>query len=119
MKAFKAQAIVKSRRTDEAIEFTFAGPSGTTRTLSIRLDLAETLAQVFSEAARETGPSRIAPTKLPNSFAVGSGKHEDMVLVRFEQDVPYGLTAEDASALGEALIEQSEALMDREPMLLQ
>ena len=47
---------------------------------------------------------------MPDSFAVGSGRYEQVVLVRFEDDVPYGLRAAEARLLGEALIEQADEM---------
>jgi hypothetical protein len=42
------------------------------------------------------------------SFGVGTGRFDDVVLVRFEDDTPYALGPAEATALGEALIDQAE-----------
>jgi hypothetical protein len=49
-------------------------------------------------------------TKTPDRYAVGRGKYEPFVLLRFEDEPAYGLTAEQAANLGEALLEEAEAV---------
>lgn len=49
---------------------------------------------------------------MPDSFSVGRGRHESVVLVRFEDDTPYGLSAAQAAELGEALLEEAETTAD-------
>ena len=57
-------------------------------------------------------PSRSGPsaTKMPKGFAVGTARYEPIVLIRFENDAPYGLDAADAAELGRALVEQAESV---------
>lgn len=119
MKPYTASTVIKSRRTEDAVEVTLADASGRKKNLRITADLAQCLAHILAETARSSGGRQLEPTKMPRSFAVGTGKHDAVVLVRFESDAPYGLTADDASELGQALIEQSEAVQERPQMRLQ
>jgi hypothetical protein len=49
-------------------------------------------------------------TKIPDRYAVGHGRHEPFVMLRFEDDPAYGLTAEQALNLGEALLDEVETI---------
>lgn len=116
---FVATVITHTKNTDDAkrLEVTFADPSGQLHTLSVPAAIASSLAAVlhdFSLASRTAGA---IPTKLPKEFAVGAGRYEPMVLVRFEDDAPYGLEAEQAEALARALAEQA-TLVATVPMAL-
>ena len=41
---------------------------------------------------------------------MGSGRHEPVVLLRFEDEHAYGLSPDQAVQLGEALLEEAEAM---------
>ena len=118
MKTLEPAAIVTSRRTVDTFEVTFIDKTGGETTLKVGADVATGLARLFAEAAQDAG-SRPQATKMPATFAVGSGRHEAVVLVRVEEDAPYGLSAADASELGLALLEQSESVRERAPRTLQ
>lgn len=116
MSTFTATSIEKTVRHDGLglIEMTLADASGKCQTIKVPLDVLRALQSIVTPAKR--GPE---PTKLPKRFAVGSGKYEPVVLVRFEDDIPYGLSAADALTLGQALIEQSTEVDDCRPALVQ
>ena len=56
---------------------------------------------------------------MPKTFAVGTAKYDSVVLVRFENEVPYGLRPKDAMELGHALLEQSEVVEQRPCRMVQ
>lgn len=92
------------------MEITFANAKGETQTVAVTADVARALLQELADFAHSASGSGPVATKMPKTFAVGTGKFEDVVLVRFEQDAPYGLVAEDALELGRALVAHGRAI---------
>lgn len=112
---FAAQAIVATRAESAAdrLAITLCDGMGREHTLTLAAETAVALALVLGEFARSARPatsSQALPTKMPSEFAIGAGRFEQVVLVRFEDDVPYGLAAEEALRLGRALIAEAEQL---------
>ena len=107
---FAATGISRTSRTDGAtLDVEFCDANGQIRTVRVTADMAATLARTLQEfAARASKIRNDALTKVPATFAVGTGRFDDVVLVRFEDDTPYALGAAEATALGEALIDQAE-----------
>ena len=98
---------------------TVANAAGQPMTLTVTAEIARGLADVLSAFADAAEPSAAEPTKLPRSFAVGTGKYESLVLLRFEQDTPYALPAEEAQDLAHALLEQSQVVAMRPAVMVQ
>ena len=113
----KAQAIQQTLACHDRshLVVTLADAEGRVQELSVTPELAATLAQVLSEFASESNivASGPEPTKLPTRFAVGTGRYENLVLIRFEEDAPYALKNRDAEELGRELIKQSRLLAAR------
>lgn len=84
-------------------------------TLSLTPEVAGTLAQLMTDFARSGQPCGPQATKMPEDFAIGVARYEPIILVQFENDVPYGLTAEQAQRLGKALIAQAKQARVRPP----
>ena len=107
---FAATGISRTSRTDgAALDVEFCDANGQIRTVRVSADMAATLARTLQEfAARASKLRNDALTKVPANFAVGTGRFDDVVLVRFEDDTPYALGAAEATALAEALIDQAE-----------
>ena len=115
MEPFAAQSIVTTRGGSAAdrLAITLADATGRHWTVSLGPETATALARVleeFARCAKATSGSPLSPTKMPSGFAIGAGRFERIVLVRFEDDVPYGLAADEARRLGEALIAEAEQL---------
>jgi hypothetical protein len=113
---FSADAVAKTKmRPDGRLEVTMADRQGRMCTVSMSADVADVLRTALEETAvggRTAGPR---PTKLPTRFAVGTARYEPLVLVRFEDDVAYGLDAPAAARLGTELLEQAESVEVRPP----
>ncbi|MEZ5898085.1 MAG: hypothetical protein R3D51_01195 [Hyphomicrobiaceae bacterium] len=114
---FAAQSIVSTRgeSPSDRLAITIADAQGREKTVTLSAEMASALAHVLSEFARSSdarAASSVLPTKKPAGFAIGAGRYEPIVLVRFEDDVPYGLAAEEALRLGHALIAEAEQLFD-------
>lgn len=95
---------------------TLSDRAGKATTITLAKDLVSALIEALGPQAQVSSDSEL--TKKPKSFAVGSGNHESVVLLRFEDDAPYGLAPQDAAELAHALLEQSEEVERRpEPLL--
>lgn len=118
---FAAVSIARTKQVGGGtLELQLADASGRKMDIRVSADVALRLAQElmdFADSAESRSDTAIA--KRPTAFAVGSGKYENLVLVRFDDDAPYALDAVDAADLGEALIEQSEDVGARPEKVLQ
>lgn len=94
-----------ARDADKGFAVTMAGADGRTTTLSLSASAVSELFERLVLAGAAGGTAAGVPTRLPESFSVGVGKHEPLVLVRFEDEAPYALKASDARDLAEALLE--------------
>ena len=109
---FKATAIAHTKPTanGNSGELTLSDATGRKLTIDIGDGLARDLLSALQHLVER--PSRTGPaaTKMPKGFAVGTARYEPVVLVRFENDTPYGLHAADAAELGRALVEHAESV---------
>jgi hypothetical protein len=80
--------------------------------LSLGEDALATLTLILAELNNVNPTAHEHLTKLPKRYAVGCGRHEPFVMLRFEDEPAYGLTAEQAANLADALLEEAEALSD-------
>jgi hypothetical protein len=107
----------KDRRT---FELTFVNARGDKHTLSLPIDVAADLAPVLGSLARSSGGADGAKfTKIPKQWAVGTARHERLVLLRFDDDPPYGLDPEAAETLLHEVREEIEAALVRQEPALQ
>ena len=79
-------------------------------TLSLSADALAALAEIVSQFSKSTSISGEHLTKIPKHYAVGHGRHERFVLLRFEDEPAYALTPDQAANLSEALLEEVEAI---------
>jgi len=111
---FKAESIGSTDLAkDGSLVVRLVDAAGKSSTLSLTPSLARALTSALSDFVAAGGPAAgPTATKLPTEFAVGTGRHERVVLVRFEDDPPYGLDPVLAAELGHALVEQAESVAD-------
>lgn len=95
-----------------------ADATGEESKLCVTADIASSLLKVLEDFT-STGTAGTTLTKRPKAFAVGTGRYERLVLVRFEDDAPYALRPEDAIGLAEALTEQIETVFSMPERVLQ
>jgi len=109
---FAATAISRTNRAeDSTLELELADADGRLVKVRVTADIALGLAQMLKEFAdRSAQRFEHTLTKMPKTFSVGAGRFDNVVLIRFEDDAPYALAADDAMELGEALLEQSESV---------
>jgi hypothetical protein len=106
--------------TDGNLEVVVADAAGKENKLCLTADTASSVFRVLEEFASRASPcAGTVLTKRPKAFAVGTGRFERIVLLRFEDDAPYALRPEDASNLAEALKEQTEIAISRPEQVLQ
>jgi hypothetical protein len=109
---FYAEIVTRSERdrTNDRLEISLCDVAGECRTISLGANVVAALASLLAGRSDVKGSDL---TKIPDNFAVGHGRHEPFVMVRFEDDPAYGLTAEQALGLGEALIEEAETMTSK------
>jgi hypothetical protein len=107
---FMAQSLVDTCTRDDRrrFEMTFVDASGQQQTISLPVTVAADLAPVLQSLAAGLGSAGIGFTKIPKSAAVGSARHERLVLVRFDDDPPYALSLHEAETLWQGLREEAE-----------
>jgi hypothetical protein len=113
-KTFFADMIASSQvdRATSRLEIVLSNAAGHVQKLSLGPDAIATLAAVASELARSNPQSLDQLTKIPKHYAVGHGRHEPVVMLRFEDEPAYGLSVRQAEHLAEALLEEAEAVAD-------
>ena len=108
---FFAEIVTRSdARSGSRLEIVLSDAAGRCQTLSLSADALAALAEIVSQFSKSTAISREHLTKIPKHYAVGHGRHERFVLLRFEDEPAYGLTPDQAANLGEALLEEAEAV---------
>ena len=111
MNKFYAAIVVRSEvQLGSRLEIEFSDVVGQHQTISLSADAIAALAEIVSQVAKSNQRSREHLTKIPRHYAVGSGRHEPVVLLRFEDEHAYGLSPDQAVQLGEALLEEAEAM---------
>ena len=107
---FCAQTLVETRVGDDKrrLEMTFVNAEGRRHTLSLPVGVAADLVDVLRALATPTnGFNQPQFTKLPKQLAVASAKHERLVLLRFDDEPPYGLGLDEAENLWRGLREEA------------
>ncbi len=112
-KEFKAQSLVATRtKKDEGrVEMTFVDADGDRQTITLPAAVAADLAPVLTTlSAQLCDPGRTRFTRMPRQTAVGSAKLERLVLIRFDEEPPYGLDLDEAESLWRGLREETETV---------
>lgn len=110
-RTFRARALAqtKTAKDGRSVELTFIDSAGSKRTIGLTSELAAELAPVLATIAdglaRRQGPQL---TKVPKEWAVGRAQHERLVLIKFDEDPPYGLAIDDAAHLWREVREEAE-----------
>lgn len=110
---FRAQSLVETRTTkdEREIEMTFVDTGGRRHTICLPAAVAADLAPVLRALAASVRCSNKTQfTRMPKQTAVGSARHERLVLIRFDDEPPYGLDIEEAENLWRGLREEAETI---------
>jgi hypothetical protein len=107
---FIAQSLVETRRVinERRFEMTFVDADGQCQTISLPVGVAADLAPVLQALAPQGAPRKMEFTRIPKSTAVGSARQERLVLIRFDDEPPYGLEAKEAESLWREVREEAE-----------
>jgi len=108
---FMAQSLVETRAQsgERRFEMTFVDAGGRLQTISVPVGVAADLASVLQSlsAALDNG-GKMQFTRMPKLTAVGRARHERLVLIRFDDEPPYGLNVEEAESLWREVREETE-----------
>jgi hypothetical protein len=119
---FAAQSLVatKTSKDERRFELTFVDVTGEKRTISLPVGVAADLAPVLTALAeRAANASGAKFTKMPKRWAVGTAKHERLVLLQFDDDPPYGLDLEVAETLWREVREGQQTISRQRAPALQ
>jgi hypothetical protein len=112
-KTFRAQSLTETRieQGERRLQMTFLDATGARQTISLPALVAGDLAQVLKALSAELGDAGSTHfTRMPRHLAVGTARHERLVLIRFDDEPPYGLDVDEAETLWRDLREQTEAV---------
>ena len=108
---FKAQSLLETRARHEErrLEMTFVDADGKRQTISLPAAVAADIAPILTSlTAGLSAPDKTQFTRMPRQMAVGSAKHERLVLIRFDDEPPYGLDLDEAENLWRGVREEAE-----------
>jgi len=111
VKKFKAQSLAETRtqREQRRVEMTFVDADGVQQTISLPAGVAADLAPVLKALSSDlNAQSKAHFTRMPRQMAVGSASQERLVLIRFDDEPPYGLDLEEAENLWRGVREEAE-----------
>jgi hypothetical protein len=107
---FKAQSLVSTRtkREERRVEMTFVDADGLSQTITLPAAVAADLAPVLTTLSADlSDPGKTQFTRMPKHMSVGSAQHERLVLIRFDEEPPYGLDIDEAESLWRGLREEA------------
>jgi hypothetical protein len=113
MSRFVAQSLAETRTSEDRrrFELTFVDAQGQKQTVSIPTGVAADLVPVLNSLAEGLDGTKAAKfTKMPRQWAVGTAQHERLVLLKFDDDPPYGLDLKVAETLWREVREETESV---------
>ena len=119
---FAAQSLVRTQTSDDRrrFELTFVDATGEMQTLTMPIGVAADLGPVLASLADSLDTAAGAKfTKMPRELAVGTAQHERLVLLKFDDDPPYGLDLDVAETLWREVREGAQAVSRRKAPALQ
>jgi hypothetical protein len=107
---FVAQSLAETHveHAERRLQMTFVDASGRKQTISLPVGVAADLVPVLQSLSAGLSKAGVGFTKMPRSTAVGSARHERLVLVRFDDDPPYALNIDEAETLWREVREEAE-----------
>jgi hypothetical protein len=113
MSKFVAQSLAETRTIEDRrrFELTFVDARGNKQTISLPIRVAAELVPVLNSlVAGVDGAKNAKFTKMPRQWAVGTAQHERLVLLKFDDDPPYGLDLDVAENLWREVREETESV---------
>jgi hypothetical protein len=108
---FIAQSLAETRTSADQrrFELTFVDARGKKQTVSLPVGVAADLVPVLATLAdRLAGGKGATFTKMPKQWAVGTAQHERLLLLKFDDDPPYGFDLEVAETLWREMRDETE-----------
>jgi hypothetical protein len=113
MPKFVAQSLAETRTSEDRrrFELTFVDARGQKQTISIPIGVAADLVPVLTSLTEGLDDAKGAKfTKMPRQWAVGTAQHERLVLLKFDDDPPYGLDLAVAETLWREVRQEIESV---------
>ena len=113
MSRFVAQSLAETGTSEDRrrFELTFVDARGRKQIISVPVGIAADLVPVLTSLAEGLGDAKGAKfTKMPRQWAVGTAQHERLVLLKFDDDPPYGLDLKGAETLWREVREETESV---------
>ena len=113
MSRFVAQSLAATGTSEDRrrFELTFVDARGRKQIISVPVGIAADLVPVLTSLAEGLGDAKGAKfTKMPRQWAVGTAQHERLVLLKFDDDPPYGLDLKVAETLWREVREETESV---------
>ena len=113
MSKFVAQSLAETKTSEDRrrFELTFVDARGETQTVSLPIGIAADLVPVLNTLTEGLAGAQSAKfTKMPKQWAVGTAQHERLVLLKFDDDPPYGLDLKVAETLWREMREETESV---------
>ena len=113
MSSFVVQSLAETKTSEDRRRFglTFVDARGRKQTISIPISVAADLVPVLNSLAEGVDATKGAKfTKMPRQWAVGTAQHERLVLLKFDDDPPYGLDLKVAETLWREVREETESV---------
>ena len=113
MSRFVAQSLAETGTSEDRrrFELTFVDARGRKQIISVPVGIAADLVPVLTSLAEGLGDAKGAKfTKMPRQWAVGTAQHERLVLLKFDDDPPYGLDLEGAETLWREVRDETESV---------
>ena len=113
MSKFVAQSLAETTTSEDRrrCELTFVDARGRKQTISLPIGVAADLVPVLNSLTAGLGGAKRAKfTKMPRQWAVGTAQHERLVLLKFDDDPPYGLDLEVAETLWREVRAETESV---------
>lgn len=108
---FIAQSLVETRTGDDKrrLEMTFVDADGRRQAISLPVGVVADLSSVLQSLSAGVGNSgKMQFTRMPKLTAVGCARLERLVLIRFDDEPPYGLNVDEAETLWREVREEAE-----------
>ena len=122
MSRFVAQSLAETRTSEDRrrFELTYVDARGEKQTISMPVGIAADLVPVLTSLAEGLGGAKGAKfTKMPRQWAVGTAQHERLVLLKFDDDPPYGLDLAVAETLWREVRQEIESVSRQKVPALQ
>src|SRR5262249_19005300 len=118
---FAAQSLVQTKASEDRrrFELTFVDAEGREQVVSLPTRIAAGLVPGLESLLGAGGPRGGRFARIPRQDAVGTARHERLVLIKFDDDPPYGLDLSVAKTLWREVRKEAESVARQKAPALQ